>query len=333
MKYLPFRRDLPHSDAASSLSFHASFPQQTLYTVPEHELDNSASLSTYHQPSSTLCVPKNDHQGHSLNRENHSQSWTSSRTHPSTPRFTDETQTSIKQGTQRRACGWTVPPRIALHIINLAASATIIGLLAQALLSHRKLRRIRQFNGSDSAWPKQMSLTPSIILLSVASTGVFKSAVCLMAEVCCRKRLQSLSFLGMLTASSAVMGAMWLSITVFVEMKRQNHDDFATWACARSDAAVNQIVPYKAICEEEVRYYLHPELSQSLTQVTDGRNQAWSSDSHYRDDNGYKFRCAGSFGKVSSSKSMKGASMIEIYSIDANASTVVATRNAWSYFK
>ena len=258
MTHLPFRRDLFHSDAASSPYLNPVFPQRTLHTISEHELDNPTNVSTSQERSSSPCVPTDSRQAHSLNMELLSQSLTSSSAHAPTSHSTNGTETSGNQGDGcRQACGWTILARLVLHIISLAASVTVIGLLAQALLTHRKLRQIRQFNGSDSAWPRQMSLTPSILLLSVASTSVAKSVISIMADVHRRKRSQSFRFLVALAGGSFVIGAIWVSTGFFIEEKRKNSDDFTTWSCVRSDAAVNQIVPYKAICDEQVRYFLH----------------------------------------------------------------------------
>ena len=254
MNYPPFRQNHFQSGAVSSLPSHRPFPRRTLFTVPENETESCANLSSSRSPSPPHLVPSNGHATQSPSRELDSCSFNSPPAYAPTPQFAQESQTFEKQGARRRrACGWIIPARLVLHIITFAASITIIGLLAQALLSHRRLRQVRQFNGSDSAWPKQMSLTPSIVLLSVASTGVVKSAICVMAEAQRRSRLQSPLFLFGLTASSAAMGALWLLTAIFVETKGRSSDDFATWACARSGAAVNQIVPYSTICNEVVR--------------------------------------------------------------------------------
>jgi hypothetical protein len=152
----------------------------------------------------------------------------------------------------RRAHRWTIFASLALHLFNLAASTVVVALLAQALSSHHKLRHIRQFSGVDSAWPKNLSLTGSIVFLAAAATNLVKSAIFLMVEVHQRIHPHSNMFLIVLTACSAVMVAIWVSACVFVEMNRQSNEDFATWACARSDAPFNQVVPFGAICNEEV---------------------------------------------------------------------------------
>jgi hypothetical protein len=252
MSQLFFQRSGSASRASPSLPSHYSFPQRTLYTVPEHELESCASASPARLKPASPYSPRSDHGSQSLNVRDSSHSLTSSRLSDPRPSFAEEAQKPVDQGSPRRACGWTCAPRTVLHLVNLVASITILVLVAQALRSHRKLRRIRQLNGADNPWPKNMSFTPSIVLLSVGSAGVIKSAAFLVAEVRHRTKVHNSMFLIILTVCSAVMAAIWVSATVFVEMKRQNDDNFTTWACARSDAAVNHIIPYRMICDEEV---------------------------------------------------------------------------------
>lgn len=253
MNYVPFRQDHHPSGAVSPLPSRFPFLQRTLFTVPENEVKSGADLHSPRSPSSPHFMVRTCHERQQPSGGLGSSSSESPPAYELTPEFAEGSQTLEKRDSgRRRACGWIIPTCWTLHIITLAASITIVGLLAQALRSHQKLRQIRQFNGSDSAWPSDMSLTPSIVLLSVGATSVVKCFICMMVEAQRRTRLQSPLFLLGLTASSAAMAAFWLSAAIFMETKGRNSDDFATWACARSDAAVNQIVPYRTICNEVV---------------------------------------------------------------------------------
>jgi hypothetical protein len=141
---------------------------------------------------------------------------------------------------------------LTLHLVSFAASVAIVVLLAQALMSHQNLRHVRQFSGADNAWPKPMSLSASILLLSVAVMNIVKSATFLVVEACCSTRRHNNTFFIVMTACSALLAAAWISAIVFLETNRQDDNNFATWACARSDATINAVVPYGAICSEEV---------------------------------------------------------------------------------
>jgi hypothetical protein len=102
-----------------------------------------------------------------------------------------------------------------------------------------------------------MSFTASIILLTAASVNVVKSASSFVVEVYYRTRPYSHRLLVVSTVSSVTMAAIWVAASVFVEVNRRNNEDFATWSCARSEAVFNQIVPYKAICDEEVKMEIY----------------------------------------------------------------------------
>ena len=259
MNHLPSKRDAFGYRAASSPPPYCTFPQRIIRTVPEDETESSASQYPPQNPSSTLSVAKNNHDSQPLSMEDFS-------THPMHPRPHKPKawlarQIPMPEGPNawRRAYRWTMPAHLALHIVSFAASIAIVVLLAQALISHQNLRQIRQFSGVNNAWPKRISLTANIILLCVASTTVVKSAGCLVLELHLKTRPHSNSFLIASTTCSAFLAIVWTAATVFAEVDRQSDENLATWACARSDAAINQIIPYKAICSEEVSQYMHLE--------------------------------------------------------------------------
>jgi hypothetical protein len=192
------------------------------------------------------------HKLHLLNMNNSPPTSAPSQAHGPRASFLHDMKKPENKIPRHRAYCWTIFASLALHLFNLAASIAVVALLAQALSLHHKLRHVRQFSGADSAWPKNLSLTGSIVLLSAAATNVVKSTTFLVVEVHQRIRPHSNMFLIVLTACSAVMVAIWVSACVFAEMNRRSNEDFATWACARSDAPFNQVVPYGAICNQEV---------------------------------------------------------------------------------
>ncbi len=251
MDHLPFNRDGRESRAAFSPPSHCLFPQRTLYTVPEQETESCVGPQSARH-SSHLSGLRGGPESQSLSMNTFLLSPTRSKAQEPAEWFPYEMQKLENHHARRRAYRWLMPVRLVLHIVNLAASIAIVTLLAQALISHQRLRFVRQFSGAGNAWPKNMSLAASLILLLAAIANVVKSVTFLIMEAHLRTRQHSNTFLVISTACSALMAAVWVPACVYVEINRQNNDDFATWACARSDAAFNQIVPYKKICNEEV---------------------------------------------------------------------------------
>lgn len=234
-----------------------TFPLRPLYTVPEHETGSCSGqypAQHFFSPLSTHSTPRVFHENQRLNPKDLPPSWTPFQNDESTGWFANMTQTAKNQCARRRAHRWIMSTQLALHLINFASSLAILALIAQALISHQKLRHIRQFSGADNAWPQKMSLAPSFLLLFAASTNVVKSAAFLAVEVLKGSKPSGNLYLFRIvsTACSVLMAAIWVPASVFVEINRQKTDSFTTWACARSDAAFNQIVPYRAICTEEV---------------------------------------------------------------------------------
>jgi len=260
MDYQPSSRDGFAERPASTHPSHCTFPSRTLYPVPEYEAKIFAgSKSVQHNHSSTLAGPRDGDLDRDWNMRDSSHSSTQPQAHRLRAWFSSPSQKSEDPIGQRcRAFQWTTPARLVLHVVNFAASLAMVTLLAQALISHRKLRYIRQFSGADNAWPKEMSFTASIILLAAASVNVVKSASSFVVEIYYRARSHSNRLLVVSTASSVTMATIWVAVSVFVEVNRRNDDDFATWSCARSEAVFNQIVPYRAICDEEVEMAIDP---------------------------------------------------------------------------
>ncbi len=234
-------------------SFHCTFPQRTLYPVPEHEMENRAGTNPLQYDFSTAPSSlKNGHQSQFLSMSNSSTSSNHAQSHKSRAWFRLVLQKLENQDARRRAHGWRTSVYLVLHVVSLAASTAIIALIAQALISHRKTRHIRQFSGADNAWPRNMSLIASNILLTVASANVLKAATCSGIEIHHWARPYRNRFLVLSAVCSALMATMWVPAFVIAEIYRKSDNDFAAWACARSDAAFNQVIPYKAICNEEV---------------------------------------------------------------------------------
>jgi hypothetical protein len=237
---------------------HCTFPPRALYTVPEYEAETFAgSKPAQHGPSSILSGHRDGDRDRDWNMRDSSHSWTYPQAQQSRAWFSCAPQKPEDATAQLcRAYQWTTPARLLFHVISFAASLATVTLLAQALISHRKLRHIRQFSGADNAWPKHMSFTASIVLLAAASVNIVKSASSFVVEVYYRTRSHSNRLLIVSTVSSVSMAAIWVAVSVFVEANRRSNEDFATWSCARSEAVFNQIVPYRAICNEEVKLTL-----------------------------------------------------------------------------
>lgn len=253
MDHLPFTEHREDHRATLSSSFHCTFPQRTLYPVPEHETENFTGTNSLQCNSSTAPFSlQNGHQSRFLSMKNSSRSSNHSQPHETWAWFRRALQKPEDQHARHRAYRWKTPVYLVLHVVNLATSTAIMALIAQALISHRKVRQVRQFSGTDNAWPRNMTLTASYILLAAAGANVLKAATCSGIEVHHRARPYSNRFLILSTVCSALMAAIWVPASMFVETQRQSDNDFATWACARSDAAFNQVIPYKTICNEEV---------------------------------------------------------------------------------
>ena len=253
MDHLPFSRDTLDHRATLSSSFHCTFPQRTLYPVPEHETKNFAGTNPL-QYNSLPAPPslKNERQSRLLNVNNSSMSSNHSQLHEPREWFRRMMQKPENQNSRYPAHRWRTPVYLIFHVVSLAASTAIVALIAQALISHQKLRHVRQFSGAENAWPRKMSLTASNILLTAAGVNVVKATTCSGIEVYHRTKPYSNRFLILSTVCSALMASIWVPASVFAETNRQSDDDFTTWACARSDAAFNQVIPYGAICHEEV---------------------------------------------------------------------------------
>ncbi len=253
MNHLSFTRNESPARAHLSHPSHGVFPQRSLYTVPEQDAESWDSHSIQYS-SSTLAGPENDPERHWPNTKDLTHSHTPSQAHGLPSWLVHLMQKPEDPPSRRQAHRWTTSLHLILHLFNFAASIAIVALVGHALISHGTSRHIRQFGGADNAWPKSMSLQASIILLSAASTNVVKSAAFFAAEV--RNKIRTYNkkdmFLIITAACSTTMAAIWVAASVFVEINRQRHDNFATWACARSDATLNQVVPYRAICNEEV---------------------------------------------------------------------------------
>jgi hypothetical protein len=259
MDHQPSSQDGFNGRPASAAPSHCTFPSRKLYPVPESEAEIFAgSKSVHYDHSSTLPGPRDGNLDRVWNIEDSSYSSTYPQAHRSRAWFSCPLQKPEDPINRRcRAYHWTTPARLILHVVNFAASLAMVILLAQALISHRKLRHVRQFSGADNAWPKEMSFTASIILLTAASVNVVKSASSFVVEVYYRTRPHSHRLLVVSTVSSVTMAAIWVAASVFVEVNRRNNEDFATWSCARSEAVFNQIVPYRAICDEEVKMEIY----------------------------------------------------------------------------
>jgi hypothetical protein len=260
MDYQPSSRDGFTGRPTSTLPSHCTFPSRKLYPVPEYEAEIFAgSKSAQHDDSSTLPGPRDGDLDRDWNMRDSSRSSTSPQAHRLRAWFSCPLEKSEDPiGQNCRAYQWTTPARLVLHVVSFAASLATVTLLAQALIAHRKLRYVRQFSGADNAWPKEMSFTASIILLAAASVNVVKSASFFVVEIYYRTRSHSNMLLVVSTASSITMAAIWVAVSVFVEVNRRNNEDFATWSCARSEAVFNEIVPYRAICDEEVKLAIYP---------------------------------------------------------------------------
>lgn len=261
MDHLPFTREtLDHGTTLSS-SFHLPFPQRTLYPVPEYETKNFAGTKPV-QYNSSPAPPsvKNGRQSQLLNANNFSMSSKHSQSHVLSTWSRRIMQKPENQNSGCRAHGWRTPVYLIFHVFSLAASTAIVALIAQALISHQKLRHVRQFSGAENAWPRNMSLTASNILLTAAGVNVLKATTCSGIEFHHRTKPYSNRFLILSTVCSALMASIWVSASALVEIKRQSDNDFVTWACARSDTAFNQVIPYGAICHEEVCCPFHLDL-------------------------------------------------------------------------
>lgn len=319
MVHLPFRRDRFEHRADLSPPSHCTFSSRTLYTVPEHETETFAGTEpVQHHYSSSPSSPSSGHQNRFLNMRDSSHSLTPSQAHQPRAWFGCALQKPENQiSWRRRAHPWTTSSQLALHIISFAASIATVTLLAQALISHQKLRHIRQFSGADNAWPKHMSLTAGIILLAAASANVVKSASFFVVEVYCRTRPHSNKLLVVSTACSLSMAAFWISASVFAEINRQNDENFATWACARSDAAFNQVVPYRAICNEEVKLTILPMSFQTVADTNaDRRLSACCSSPCHRNGTCHELCRTGHSEQIPSSEIMKSGGEMEKWSID-----------------
>jgi hypothetical protein len=233
----------------SSLPSHIHFPHR-LSPVPEHEMGSYGNTSPDQQPLSSLRALT--HKGQFLQNRSFSPSRTPTSANISIAWSANEMQKPVDHNLQRRMHLWTMSVHLTLHLVSFAASVAIVVLLAQALMSHQNLRHVRQFSGADNAWPKPMSLSASILLLSVAGMNIVKSATFLVVGACCNTRRHKNTFFIVMIACSALLAAAWIPAIVFLETNRQDDNNFATWACARSDAAINAVVPYGAICSEEV---------------------------------------------------------------------------------
>jgi hypothetical protein len=265
MKLSKLQRPNPNMVASdgygvSPLFYDASFPPRVLYAVPENESvhgeDTCGALDSQHTPLGS----RNTGEGR----------WTSLKRlirlshRPKTPSSGSWMVDDLEKPIGRRPSGqWVNIARGVLHFINLAAGVTVITLLAHALVLHHQLRHIRQFNGADSAWPKQMSLTPTILLLSIASAGVVKACIFLVLEIFPRFSRRGNFFLIFSTACAVELAAGWMSAIVVAELKKGKENDFTTWACARADASSNQVIPYGSICTEEVCISCHELVMQT----------------------------------------------------------------------
>ncbi len=236
-----------------SSSFHCTFPQRHLYPVPEHETDNFSGANPLQYNASTAPSSlKNGRQSQFLSMSNFSMSSNHSELHESRAWFRRGLPRPENRNAGRRVHRWRTSVYLVLHFISLAASTAIVALIAQALISHRKVQHVRQFSGTDNAWPRNMSLTASTILLSAAVANVVKAATCSGIEAHHWARPYNDRFLGLSAIFSALMAIMWIPASVIAEINRKRDNDFATWSCARSGAAFNQVIPYRAICNEEV---------------------------------------------------------------------------------
>jgi hypothetical protein len=252
MSQVPSERDVVSTQPTSSPYTHVVFPQRALYTVPEHEMESPAGPTA--APCSSAVVPDPGAIPMSQLVYIRESSFSSTRSQGYGPEawYPQKMQRHENWNRHHQAGRWMTPVRIALNIGTLMASVAIVGLLAQALVLHQKLRHVRQFSGTDDAWPKHLSLSASIFLLSSASMNIVKSATFLVIEVHRKNRTHNNRFLVICTSCSALMAAIWIAASVFAEVNKKSEGSFAVWACARSDAVFNLIVPYGQICNEEV---------------------------------------------------------------------------------
>lgn len=152
----------------------------------------------------------------------------------------------------KRIPRWPAIARLALNLLILLSSITVLGLIGNSAYQHARTKDIN-FSGTDRAWPPDLNLLPIKYLLAVAVVTLLSS---LMASVHCYRRLPAkmLSAIDMTFAGLAMsLFGAWIGGDVILYQSLQAPErNLMIWACHRRSSPTNVIVKYNAVCQEQV---------------------------------------------------------------------------------
>ncbi|KAL8953399.1 MAG: hypothetical protein Q9222_000776 [Ikaeria aurantiellina] len=145
-------------------------------------------------------------------------------------------------------------PRILgaiLNVLILAASISIIGILAHSLANYSGTRGIH-FGGVAISWPTDLDLHPAYFFISVSAMSLAPNLV---STIISLRRRQALSYSVMekvFLSISGVLLVLWIVADVLQgTSERTPKTDLLSWACRRRESDTNVLVRYTSICDEQ----------------------------------------------------------------------------------
>ena len=180
----------------------------------------------------------------------------------------------ILNQTPRTMPRWPRYVAIALHLLVVIFSITIIALVPRTLQSYSDTRNIR-FHGIDASWPKDLNLQPSYFFLAVSSLSILFSLASSIYTFF-RRNADFSVFEMVCVVMSVVMLGLWIAGDVIQHQSEKTpKTNILKWSCRRRNGPNNALVSYASTCGAEVRQ--SPLFSLiMLTHV--GNNQGYSYD-------------------------------------------------------
>lgn len=156
--------------------------------------------------------------------------------------------------TTRTIPRWPRYIAIALHLLVVIFSITVIALVPRTLHSYSNTRNIK-FHGLDASWPKDLNLKPAYFFLAVSSLSLLVSLVSGI-YIFFRRNADNFSILEMVcVVMNVVMLGLWIAGDVIQHQSEKTpRKDILKWACRRRDGPNNALVSYASACDAEVSY-------------------------------------------------------------------------------
>ena len=154
--------------------------------------------------------------------------------------------------------------RVALRVLVLATSATVVGLLANSLVTYNSTRDTffgvntqavdDEPTGSDPAWPSGVLLIPSDISILIGVMSIIVTVAMIPLSLWTDFDGTPVIKDQMMVLVDGIYALAWIAGVVILKAVSSTSDDsLMKYACDHKDSLFSHVAKYSSVCRQQVR--------------------------------------------------------------------------------